>query len=514
MGAAVALGTLVLLLPAIACGRPFIFWDTPTFYSWGHDILAAIRQPWPPLDHFPAHRGLWAADNMLAAWDRITSRQFQLVLTSIGARSKFYAVPLYALGSTLTLWAPAIVQAALVAWMLWVAANAVMPGLHLAGFAGLVVALTVATTAPFYAAFLMPDVFAPLGLLAAALLVCFPARLTPAQRAGCAVLVAVAALVHISNAVVIVALIAVAASASRFMRPPVSVRRGAFVVVVALVGAAALAAASDVGMRAIFGLPVETAPFLEGRVLADGPGQAFLRETCAQHPYEACRYKDLQVLFPDDVIWPDVSWHHLPLITDPAARHRYLDEQGAVVLGTLLHHPFAQLRASLRNAVEQLADFRIADSMGGSLSGLLNANTDRALRVRLTVPNLGPCLASPAAAACDFRQPMRILEKLQFVVVAIALAGLVLRLLCWHAWRTNPAGGAANEERQRLTLFVLALVGAVIANGVFCGATSGAFERYQARVIWLLPMLAVMVEMHEAGVRAHSAATAKRMEAD
>ena len=509
--ACVALGTLILLLPALTLGRPFIFWDTSTFYDWGRDIVAAIRHPWPALDQFPAHRGLWAADNMPGAWDRITPQQFQLVLTDIGARSKFYAVPLYLLGSTLTLWAPAVAQAALVAWMLWVTASVTVPGLRPAAYLGLVLVLTAATTAPFYAAFLMPDVFAPLGLLAAALLMCFPAQLTPAQRAGSAVLVAAAALVHISNALVMLALVLIAAVAGRFMRPPVRVWRGAIVVLAALLGAAAVAAASDAGTSAIFGLPVETAPFLEGRVIADGPGQAFLRETCARHAYEACRYKDLQVLFPDDIIWPDVSWHHLPLITDPAARHRFLDEQGAIVLGTLVHHPLAQLRASLRNAIKQLADFRIADSMGGSLSGLLNAGSDRTLWVRRTMPNLGPCLASRYAAACDERQPMRALQTLQFVGVAAALALLVLRLL-W--WRANPVAGTAAKERRRLALFVLALVGAVIANGVFCGATSGAFERYQARVIWLVPMLAALVEMRELRVRNHAAQAAKQVAAD
>jgi len=104
-------GALVLLLPAMIVGRPFIFWDTPTFYGWGHDVMAAIRQPWPPLSRFPVDRGLWAADSFPGAWHRISADQFQLLLTSIGARSKFYAVPLYLLGSRLGLWAPAAVQA-------------------------------------------------------------------------------------------------------------------------------------------------------------------------------------------------------------------------------------------------------------------------------------------------------------------------------------------------------------------------------------------------------------------
>src|SRR5438874_11785282 len=87
-------GAALLLLPAFLFGRPWVYWDTPTFYGWGHDIVEAIRHPWPSLDHFPSNRGLWAADVMPGAADRITPDQFQLMFTQIGARSKFYAVPL------------------------------------------------------------------------------------------------------------------------------------------------------------------------------------------------------------------------------------------------------------------------------------------------------------------------------------------------------------------------------------------------------------------------------------
>jgi hypothetical protein len=487
----IALGTAILLLPALIIGRPFIFWDTPTFYSWGHDILAAIRHPWPPLSHFPSHRGLWAADNMPGAWDRITSPQFQLVMTSIGARSKFYAVPLYALGSTLTLWAPALIQSALVAWALWITVATLLPRAHPAAYLALVGALTIGTTAPLYAAFLMPDIFAPLGLLAATLLLCFSDRLTPGQRIGCASLVAVATLVHTSNGAVLIVLLGTGIVTSRLSFSRVPVKRGALLVGAALLTAAAIGLVSDAGMRAIFGEPIRTAPFLEGRVIADGPGREFLREACPRHPYAACRYKDAHVANPDDIIWPDVGAQDLPRINDPAERHRYLDEQKAIVLGALTHHPIEQLRASAKNAVKALLNFRIAGTLGNSLIGLLLANSDRTFRVRQIVPDLKPCLASPRAAACDYTRALRVLQVVHSVVVAVSYLILALRLLHWfRAW----VAGAMDQEARRLVAFTLILVGAVIMNAVLCGTLSGPFERYQARVIWLVPMLAMVME--------------------
>jgi hypothetical protein len=489
MSALILVATIILLLPAMVAGRPFIYWDTSTFYAWGHDILAAIRTPWPPLSAFPAHRGLWAADNFLGAWDRITPDQFQLVLTSIGARSKFYAVPFYALGSTLTLWAPAIAQSLIAAWLLWVASAAILQGARPLAYLQLIALLTVATTAPFFVAFLMPDVFAAFGLLALALLLTMQHRLTRPTRAGCTVLLAVSVLVHLSILPVVVVLLAATVVMARVFAPAMPIGHGALLAAVALAGAGVTAAASDAGMRAIFGEAVRPPPFMEGRVIVDGPGQQFLREVCAKRAFAACRWKDLKVWNTDDIIWPDVSWHKLPLITDPAERRRFLDEQGAVVLGTLEHHPFAQLRASLRNAARQLLTINIAQDVGESLSDLVNGKGDRRSLLLRIVPNLGPCLVNHAEA-CDDAGLLRSLLPLQWAVVLGGLAVLGWRVVAW----IRPAEADASAlERQRVAVFALVVVGGVVLNAAVCGAVSGPWGRYQARVVWLVPMAAVLL---------------------
>ena len=489
----IALGAALLLLPALVAGRPFIYFDTPTFYNWGHDILADLREPWPPLsqipDRFPEHRGLWAADNMPGAWDRITPERFQLAMTYLGARSKFYAVPFYLLGSAFTLWSIAAVQALITAWILWVTATTVLPNARPLAYLGLVAALTAATSAPFYAAFLMPDVFAAFGMLAVALLLCFYDRLTRARRIGCAVLLAAVVLVHLSNGAVLAAMLVGAAVATRVLLPRARVARGAGVAAAALVCAAGLAAVSDLGMRHIFGQPVRPPPFVQARVIADGPGQVFLREVCGQRDFVACRYKDLKVEHADDIMWPDVSWGGLPLVTDPAERRRFLDEEPAVVFGTVLHHPWAQLRASLRNAFYQIQRFGIAGDMSGALLGILEVGSDRTMRVLQIVPNIQPCLVD-GGRSCDHRAVLRALSDVQFVVVLGALAVLALRVVQW----LRPGGSdEAADDKRRLALFALVLLGGVTLNAVICAVLAAPWDRYQARVVWLLPMAAVLL---------------------
>jgi len=497
-------GTLLLLVPALMTGHPFIYWDTPTFYSWGHDIVAAVERPWPPLSSFPAHRGLWAADNMPGAWDTITPEQFQLVLTSIGSRSKFYAVPLYLLGAEFELWIPTIAQSALTAGMVWIVYVTVTQRERPAEYVALVAALTLLTSVPFFAAFLSPDIFAPLGILAAVMLLCCYARLTRPRRVACAVMLCLATLAHLSDFAILLGVLATVLMLAWGIGSPERLRAGVLVFAAAAACALCLAALSDAGLEAIFGEPVRPSPFVEGRVIADGPGETYLREVCGDRHFQACRYKDLKVTTTDDIIWPDLSWHNLPLITDPSERRQFLDEQAAVVLGTLERHPIAQVVASLRNIARQLADFRISNDIGASLTGLLEAHSDRTMRVQQIVPHLKRCRRDPSA--CDYSGVLRPLQEGQYVVCALSLL-----FIAFEMRRSNRIGafGSADKRRASVTLVVAILAG-VAYNAAVCGALSGPWPRYQARVIWLVPMLAALLALDLLASKRHPGATGSK----
>ena len=191
-------GAVILLGPAVLAGRPFIFWDTWEFYSWGQDVLAAISNPWPAGQPFPIGRDLWASKVVLGLPATVDETQFRLTLSTIGSRSAFYAVPLYVLVLR-SLWVAAGVQTLLVSWTLWLAVRAFGWRHHGLAFVGTAVTLTACTTLPFASAFLMPDIFAGLAVLAAGLLLFFPDRLSVSGRWGLSVLIAYAVVAHTSN---------------------------------------------------------------------------------------------------------------------------------------------------------------------------------------------------------------------------------------------------------------------------------------------------------------------------
>jgi hypothetical protein len=101
-----------------------------------------------------------------------------------------------------------------------------------------------------------------------------------------------------------------------------------------------------------------------------------------------------------------------------------LDEQFAVVLGTLARFPVQELRDAVWNGLAQLATFDIEDNTGGSIPGLLREGSYRAETVRETVPNIAVCVATANACNYDarFHGLWRVVRYAVVLVAAFAVA--------------------------------------------------------------------------------------------
>ena len=163
------------------------------------------------------------------------------------------------------------------------------------------------------------------------------------------------------------------------------------------------------------------------------------------------------------------------------------------MFGTLAHYPVEQARASLSNAFKQLKQFNITQDFNESLLGLLRLtatrHSDRTMRVLEIVPNIKVCL--PQGRACDYGRFLSVLSRVQFAAVVAALVFLAVRAFRW-VLRGRQARQAA-DGNDRLTLFGLLLVAGVLINAAVCGALAGPYWRYQTRLIWLVPMAAILL---------------------
>jgi hypothetical protein len=177
----------------------------------------------------------------------------------------------------------------------------------------------------------------------------------------------------------------------------------------------------------------------------------------------------------NDFLWAPDS----PVNRDAAGTPRFLGgamlapEAGQIVSETLRAAPLGVLRAMAANMVAQLRSFGIGDTLD-------NAHFALAVRPRIEQGFSARELAAfdQARQAQDMlKDAVLPLNPLHLLVVLLALP-----LLLWSAWRGQGLALA-------LALFVLA---AVLGNAMICGGLSAPHPRYGARIMWLLPVAALL----------------------
>jgi hypothetical protein len=256
--------------------------------------------------------------------------------------------------------------------------------------------------------------------------------------------------------------------------------RGALLAALPLAGAVALLLVTNAVGHGRAVLSPHGATFLLARLQADGPAAAVIRARCPQAGWYLCAFADRLPMDANDFLWEADS----PVNRGPDGAPRFLGgamlspEAGEIVAATLREHPVAVLRAILHNTVMQLLTAGIGDTLGPD-------HLAAALRPRLAE-------GSPARELAAFEAGLQARDALRAAVMPLAplhaaLLLAALPLLGVAGWRAWQAGDAA-----ALGLLAAVLVG-VVGNAAATGGLSGVFPRYQARIAWLLPVVAVLL---------------------
>lgn len=474
----------LLLAPAALFSRPFVFGDTVYYWGWGGDILDALARPWP---HGAAP---WIHGRTLHGWSFATHdaspADLRFNLTWLTARSAFYAVPFRLLFDRGGLWLVAAMQSLLSAAVLRVAIRAVAPNLSWIGGLGVAAVLASVSSLGFEAGYMMPDVFGGLAILAAGLLALLPDRLSGAARAGLAALIAYAVVAHSENGLNVAVCIGLAAVLNARSGWRAAALRTA-PLALALAAGLTLAAAGSGALSHAFGRPVHVAPFPESRLLADGAAQAYLRQACARTPLQACDLADQPPAMIEHYLWvyplePPVHTsgeaavgpllaqydrlaHRHVSDAEADARERFVAEQPRLVLGALKTDGAREAGQGLLNGLLAVMNFGVHADFD---SAALYAKGGRTL--------LAEQMQALFQGGSGGRYPLDLAAPIQYAAVLASLIVLVI-----SAGRFPPA-------LSRLVVFVLLMT---IANALLCGVISGPYARYQARVEWLIPFLAL-----------------------
>jgi hypothetical protein len=315
-------------------------------------------------------------------------------------------------------------------------------------------------------------------LLAGALFAFRMERLSTIERIVVLLVIALAVAAHRSHAVSILALLIFAAVLLK--RLGFSTRDTAMRIAIPL-GAVAMGILATEGLQAAFGDPLRGPPFLSARLIADGPGREYLQEACASDPgaYAMCAFADRPLADADQILWeeePNGVW----LVADRATQLRLLSEQPRFVAGVLMHDPMSVVTGAARNFARQLATFRVQPDFDTQPAVLAHFGEWAGLE---------KSAANGIQGALAYRKafPFAALDIVSLVATVAALFFLAWKLV---QARMHPA--EPDREQQILTAFALALLMGILANAAVCAGVSGVVDRYQARVIWLVPLVALL----------------------
>jgi len=431
---AVLLATLFFLWPAIYNGFPLLMADSMTYLADGLPVARALF-----LHQFSDYYGM---------------------------RSLLYSLVIFPFNWNINPWPVAVFQSLLAAWVLWLVVRSFSTRHAVPRFLALTALLSVFTSIAWYTCFMMPDILGPLAYLAIFLLFFARDSLTRQENAGLFLVAWWGITAHSTHLLLAAALFVLLALFAVFVRRPF--RRN-----VPALGeiAAAIALAVVVPMALhtyLDGKPSldgQRPPYLTARVIADGPGRWYLESHCATEHWALCAHVKNLPTDPSDFLWGDGS------IYDSASEdeRQQLEAQDVpFVLATIRAYPRQQFLQSASNFRQQLRAFGLYDFDSSEW----------------TLTQFNETIPASRASYLRGREahdalPLDALTDIQFWTIVLSLA--IIAGLTPLLWRRHSRG---------LPGLALVVFSMVVLNAFLTGVLSIVDERYQCRVIWLIPLLA------------------------
>ncbi|HEX3339683.1 MAG TPA: hypothetical protein VHT68_10985 [Pseudolabrys sp.] len=385
-----------------------------------------------------------------------------------GFVSPYYGLLILPLHYGITLWPVVFAQGAMLGHLLQLVIRCVSDG-NIENFfykSLLVIAgLCLFSSLPWITGEILPDVFTPVVMLGIFLQAFCSNQLKRCESWYIAILTAIGIAVHVSHIPIAVGLIVLVFVLQRKFAPAqVRFSRLLLLVLPLFIAVGSMLAVNWYHSRAL-SLAKNGSVFLLAKWIDEGPALSYLEQSCRTVKYELCAYLgDMKGLTHDDLKWGEGS----PFRNVGRSFDDLEPEARRIVWGTFKMYPAEILYRSLHDAGRQILRFQTGDGL-------------TSIYARLVAPSLGAAFG-PAVetAVLESRQGRGGLPIAEFRVLNTmgVIFGLGLCLWSLFAWR--------KEQPTRLIILQLFVVAGVVFNAIVTGALSGPYDRYLARVIWLI----------------------------
>ena len=445
------LGAALFLWPLLVYGRASSFQDSTAYYHAGRKavtfVLNKLEPPHVYSSSVPGSPGSQPSAGLSADEQTRQTR---------GSRSVAYSVAAYLLGWPQgQMWLLVVAQAVAAGFVC--AVGLLLFGENVRGAAAKFAVLAVATPVAFVACLLIPDLFAGLSIFIIALIATAYRSLSPGVRAASVILASAGIAFHTSHLPLGLGVTAMAAGwllACERGRRRIGLGQWTALLAPFLVGAIATMSMNSVAFGGA-SLTGKRYPLTLARSVAEGPAKRYLDKNCGHLRYAICE------------IYP----HGVPSTVDDfvfgkngvveRATLEQLDriraEEAEVVLAATKAYPLQEISRLAYQITRQLGIFH---------PGL-------GLHMRIVMGADG----NPVSVRASYDPTWaRLVAGLSIVGVLASLA------LLFSRWRT------LGELRPMVGLVLFG----ILLNAAICVYFSGVSERYQARVVWLIPLLGLM----------------------
>ncbi len=432
--------SVLLCWPMLIVETPIAFYDTDAYFNRGYQIFAIVEKALPFWGDSAAAQATAGVIATLEDGDSVRA-----------VRSVPYSIFTY--GSQLTplgFFGTAVAQTVLV---LPVLGGAVRPVQTMVTdrSAALFLAVVFLTSLPWFASFIIPDLFAAAIVLYAVVLVGRFDELSWLQRAVLALITALAITCHYGHI-----LLAVGALGSALGLRLLQWRLRISVLALGL-APLVLALAANVLLSLVAfqssGVAPKRLPILLARSMEDGPARRHLQEHCAKHQCELC------------VILGDVPDTVSGLLFEETGlRHataeqldKVRQEEPIILWRALQEYPVEQISSFLYNSGDQFISFGLEDFGQVRLERLDNGRV-------------------------QFIQT-RDRDRTVFVVFNIVHVLVLLGVLCVVGMMFYRRQFRPEDRAFSVYLVILATL---IANACIYGGLSEPADRYQTRLVWII----------------------------
>ncbi len=465
-------GFLLLAAAVLAClsvllinGGPLYYFDTGSYIRQGNVALNSLL---PTISESGSAGGSSAADQDNTATGS-RSLIYGIVMALFFRAGALIAVPIFHMAGIF-----------LVVWLLARTTNRTLEEARSTSLLTTVPLLAAALSSlPFYIAYMMPDIFAPVLLIVIAALTAVGRTMRGWElfvMSGLAVFSVISHPSHLAIAGLMVPFVILAAL---FMKA-----RGRWRAVILLVIVLAIAVAE----RKAFQIAVETktnkevvyTPHITARLIVDGPGMDYLNDACPDTNIPTCALHEA-LSWSDDPYRLTVS--HIIFERSPklgSFRLMSAEDQKKVARSqrdfakaVFLSRPIATSWALAKNGYRQI----LRDSIWMTIPTEQALDNARHL-ARLDDSQLHLIQGGLLSKDRGWLAPVNALHGF---IYAISFAVIVVFLL------------TPRSVPRDIKLFALFILIGIAVNALVCGGVSQPADRYGARVMWLLPFTAAFL---------------------